>query len=72
MKKMILAILMVSILLAGGRGKTVLMLNQFENQIPELSSTLQANFNRSRWKLQAWPPQYLDTHEEELFEIISL
>ena len=50
MKKMILAILMVPILLAGGRGKTVLMLNQFENQIPELSSTLQANFDRSEFQ----------------------
>ena len=52
MKKMILAILMVPILLAGGRGKTVLMLNQFENQIPELSSTLEANFSGSEFQFR--------------------
>jgi hypothetical protein len=43
---------MVPILLAGGRGKTVLMLNQFENQIPELSSTLEANFSGSEFQFR--------------------
>jgi len=37
-------------LLSGGQGKSILMLNQFENQIPELSKALEANFSGSEFQ----------------------
>ena len=39
-------------LLVGDQGKTILMLNQFENQIPELSSTLEENFSGSEFQFR--------------------
>jgi hypothetical protein len=52
MKKLFLVTLMSQTLLAGDQGKTILMLNQFENQIPELSSTLEENFSGSEFQFR--------------------
>ena len=50
MRKLCLWILIFQVMIARGRGKTILMLNQFESEIPELNSTLEANFSGSEFQ----------------------
>tara|TARA_B100001123_G_C15164519_1_gene968843 strand:+ start:68 stop:955 length:888 start_codon:yes stop_codon:yes gene_type:complete len=43
---------MFNVILANSQGKMILMLNQFENEIPELNSALEANFSGSEFQFR--------------------